>query len=363
MKVLIISGSFYPINTPRAFRTTELAKRFCKLGHDVTVYIPKIDYDLSEFVKQYPINIQHYDRKTMTPTGREGIIKRIWIRLLVQFLEYPAISLMRTLPKALKNEVGYDLLITVAAPHPIHWAVGKMYSKGKRLAKTWIADCGDPYYFGGTTKYKHPFYFALQEKRWCRECDYITVPVDTAVKGYFPEFKSKIKVIPQAFDFDEVKLLEYVPHKVPTFAFTGNLIPEARDPRPFLDYLSTLNIEFKFILYASKTHLVEPYKKRFGDQIEIHDFIPRLELLQKLSTMDFLVDFVLVSKNQRSSKLIDYTLTKRPILSINTLEMDKTMVDEFLRGDYSRQLILPDIDNYNIVNVVDRIINLCRKDS
>ena len=76
--------------------------------------------------------------------------------------------------------------------------------------------------------------------------------------------------------------------------------------------------------------------------------------------MDFLVDFVLVSENQRSSKLIDYTLTKRPILSINTLEMDTTMVDDFLNGDYTRQLVLPDIEKYNIVNVANQFIGLCQ---
>ena len=38
MKILIVSGFFYPQNTPRAFRTTELAKEFARLGHDV-VYI------------------------------------------------------------------------------------------------------------------------------------------------------------------------------------------------------------------------------------------------------------------------------------------------------------------------------------
>lgn len=32
MNILIVSGSFYPQNTPRSFRTTELAKEFGRLG-------------------------------------------------------------------------------------------------------------------------------------------------------------------------------------------------------------------------------------------------------------------------------------------------------------------------------------------
>ena len=361
MKILIISGAFYPNNSPRAFRTTELAKRFCKLGHEVTVYIPDNKGNLDDFLDQYHITIRYYNRtKGITFLRSGSLLDRFVQRLLAQFFEYPDSRLLSAIPKAVKNESGYNLLITIAMPHPIHWAVGKMYAKGKRLAKTWVADCGDPYMFCGTSQYKHPFYFAKQEKRWCRECDYIAVPVESALDAYYPEFKDKIRVIPQAFDFEEVKLQNYVPNKVPTFAFSGNLIPKVRDPKPFLDYLSTLNIDFKFVLYTTKQHLAMPYKESMGDKLEIHSYIPRLELLNKLSGMDFLVNIENVSKNQTPSKLIDYALTKRPILSIDSKLLDTEKVDEFLRGDYSKQYIVPNIEQYNIVNVAKHFLDLTK---
>lgn len=360
MKVLIISGAFYPNNSPRAFRTTELVKRFCKLGHNVTLYIPDKGEDLNGFLKDYPVTICHYKEKSINETGRPGIIRRIWNRFLSQFLEYPYTYLLFSLPRALKNECNYDLLVTIAMPHPIHWAIGKMYAKGKRLAKIWVADCGDPYMFCGTSQYKHPFYFARQEKRWCRECDYIAVPVEGARNAYYHEFRDKIRVIPQAFDFEEVKLQNFTPNKVPTFAFSGNLIPKVRDPKPLLDYLCTLNKDFKFIVFTTKQHLVTPYKDKLGDKLEINGYIPRLELLNILSGMDFLVNIENVSKNQTPSKLIDYALTKRPILSIDSKHLDTNKVDEFLRGDYSKQYVVPNIEQYNIVNVANRFINLCK---
>ena len=360
MKILIVSGAFYPSNSPRAFRTTELVKRFCKLGHNVTLYIPDKDEDLNDFLNDYSITIRHFKEKTINEKGQLGLIRRIWNRLITQFLEYPYSYLLYSLPKVLKNEGGYDLLVTIAMPHPIHWAIGKMYTNGKRLAKTWVADCGDPYMFCGTSQYKHPFYFAKQEKRWCRECDYIAIPVESAHDAYYPEFRDKIRVIPQAFDFEEVKLQNYIPNKIPTFAFSGNLIPKVRDPKPFLDYLSTLNTDFKFILYTTKQHLVTPYKETLGDKLEIHGYIPRLELLNKLSGVDFLINIENVSKNQTPSKLIDYALTKRPILSIDSKHLDTNIVDDFLRGDYSRQYVVPNIEQYNIVNVADQFINLCK---
>lgn len=360
MKILIVSGFFYPENTPRAFRTTELAKRFCRLGHDVTVCIPQRDNDLSSFVSQYPIKIKTYKKKSLKVNGQIGLVQRIWNRVLAQFLEYPDSCIVKELTRSLKREVGYDLLLTIAMPHPIHWAVGKLYAKGHRIAKTWVADCGDPYMLCGTSQYKHPFYFAKQERRWCRECDYIAVPVESAINAYYPEFREKIRVIPQAFDFDDVKLQEYVTNKVPTFAFSGNLIPKVRDPKPLLDYLCTLDKDFRFILYTSKQHLVNPYKAALGDKLEINGYIPRLELLEKLSEVDFLVNIENASANQLPSKLIDYGLTKRPILSINPLSFDSSLVDDFMKGDYSRQLNIGDIEQYNIVNVANQFLSLCK---
>lgn len=362
MKILIISGDFYPNNSPRAFRTTELVKRFCKLGYEITVYIPDYGCDLSAFIKEYPITVRYYhETKGFTLLKDGSLPDRIAKRLLAQFLEYPDSRLLSAIPRAVKNESGYDLLITVAMPHPIHWAVGKMYAKGKRLAKTWVADCGDPYMFCGTSQYKHPFYFAKQEKRWCHECDYIAVPVESALDAYYPEFRDKIRVIPQAFDFDEIKLKDYVPNTVPTFAFSGNLIPKVRDPKPLLDYLCTVDLDFKFIVYTTKQHLVNPYKEQMGDKLEVHSYIPRLELLELLSGMDFLINIGNVSSNQLPSKLIDYGLTKRPILNINPLSFDANIMDEFLHGDYSRQYVVEDIEKYNIVNVADQFLGLCER--
>lgn len=360
MNILIISGDFYPNNSPRAFRTTELAKRFCILGHEVTVYIPHNGVNIKDFIEQYPITVRYYHEtkgKTFLKAG--SVPDRLAKRLLAQFFEYPYSKLLSTIPKAVKNESGYDLLITIAMPHPIHWAVGKMCAKGKRLAKTWVADCGDPYMFCGTSQYKHPFYFAKQEKRWCRECDYIAVPVESALSAYYPEFKSKIRIIPQAFDFSEVKLQEYVPNHIPTFAFSGNLIPNVRDPKPLLDYLCEVNKDFKFIVYTTKQHLVNPYKAVLGDKLEVHGYIPRLELLEKLSGMDFLINIGNVSKNQLPSKLIDYGLTKRPILNINPQSFDPTLIDDFLKRDYSRQYVVDSIERYNIVTVAQQFLDLC----
>ena len=52
MNILIVSGDFFPNNSPRSFRTTELVKELANRGNEVTLYIPKVDFDYSEFIKK-----------------------------------------------------------------------------------------------------------------------------------------------------------------------------------------------------------------------------------------------------------------------------------------------------------------------
>ncbi|WP_415988076.1 glycosyltransferase [Butyricimonas virosa] len=358
MDILIISASFYPSNSPRAFRTTELVKRFCRLGHNVTLYLPQDKGNLAEFMEEYSIQVKYYNYQE--PVFATGRISRICCKLLNIFFEYPDIRIIKKLKNALQNEKKHDLLITIAMPHPIHWAIGLLYKTGKRIAKTWIADCGDPYMLCGTNRWKHPFYFRRLEKLWCRKCDFISVPTKAAKNGYYPEFQDKIRVIPQAFDFNEIKRQEYKKNPIPTFAFSGNLIPHVRDPKPLLDYLLSLDMDFKFIFYSTKRHLIEPYKNQIPQKIEIHDYIPRLDLLYILSGMDFLVNIENTTQIQTPSKLIDYGLVGRPILSFNTQRPDFKVVAEFLKGDYSHQYKILDIDAYNIENVANQFLSLSK---
>lgn len=359
MKILIISGSFYPVNSPRSFRTTELVKEFLQNGHDVTLYIPKYDYDYTEFLTQYPIIIKNYSR-TFERRNYCGIsiIDRAIFHVRNRFFNYPENKILPKVKNAIKGEYGYDLLISIAVPHAIHWAIGDLYKKGHRIANKWIADCGDPFMLTDSGKYHPPFYFQWGEKNWCRHCDYISVPTETSFKGYYPEFKNKIKVIPQAFNFEEISLDEYRKNRIPTFAYSGAFIPNRRDPRPILDYLAQLNIDFKFTIYTKQQNLLSGYIDRLGNKLIVKNYIPRLELIKELSTMDFLLNIENGTDVQTPSKLIDYALTKRPILSLNSSNLDKEKLTQFLNHDYSKQRIIENIEQYNIKKVAQQFIDL-----
>jgi len=263
--------------------------------------------------------------------------------------------------KALRDEKGYDGLISIAVPYPIHWGVARIWNKNKKgnPAKVWIADCGDPYMIQENDTFSPPFYFGWVEKWFMRKADYISVPVETAIPAYFPEFHHKIKVIPQGFDFDEVPISSSEDKdEIPYFAYAGGFIQGRRDPREFLAYLNGLKTDFRFDIFTRQKELVEPLANLSGGRINIRDYIPRNELLEILVQCDFLINFENAGDRQVPSKLIDYAILDKPILSIKTGALDSKKIDHFLNGDYSGKLLIDNPDQYRIESVVNQFIEL-----
>lgn len=362
MNILIVSGAFFPTNSPRSFRTTELVKELYRLGHKVTLYIPKTAYNYTSFLKDFQIDIKFYNRVQEKRSFLGiSILDRVIFRFLNQFCAYPTLNSYPILTKALEEEKGYDILVTIAVPHSIPWAFGKLYAKGIRAAKTWISDCGDPFMFEQSGNFRPPFYLKKLETRWCKYCDYISVPTETSYLGYYPEFREKIRVIPQGFDFDAVKMSEYKKNPIPTFAYAGSFIPGKRDPRRLFEFLSTIQKPFKFIVYGTsdKSRWQDLLSKLEGKVI-FEQPIPRSELLPKLSQMDFLINIGNGTSVQTPSKLIDYSLTKRPILTIETTDIKEDVLGECLAGDYQHCDEKIDISRYDIHNVAQQFLALCR---
>ncbi|MCK5338692.1 MAG: hypothetical protein KAJ50_07770, partial [Bacteroidales bacterium] len=92
------------------------------------------------------------------------------------FFEYPAIEEMFKVKKILKNENGYDLLISFAVPFPVHWGTAWARTKNHEIAKVWVADCGDPYMGNTNDSFRKLFYFKYPEKWFCKKTDFITIP-------------------------------------------------------------------------------------------------------------------------------------------------------------------------------------------
>ena len=362
-KILIVSRSFYPQNSPRAFRTTELAKEFARQGHRVTVITPKSE-EHTAFATEHNLKIKDmgepkWNSVEVKGTGPMRLLRRAVRRFSDLWFEYPSVEYMWLVEKALKNESGYDLMISIAVPFPVHWGVAKARTKDHKIAKTWVADCGDPYMGRENDTFTPPAYFKYVEKWFSRKADYISVPTPGSIDAYYPEFHDKIKVIPQGFNFEEYEVsIDPVKNPVPTFAYAGGFIQGRRDPTEFCEYLISLEQNFKFFIYTRQVEMIAPLANKSRGRIEVRDYIPRRELLSVLSTMDFVVNFENAGPKQTPSKLIDYEIIKKPILSITTGNLNEQHVIEFLAGDYSHRLKIPNPQQYRIENVTAQFLQL-----
>lgn len=363
MKILLIAKAFYPTISPRSFRATELAKELSRQGHQVKV-VTVYDSKQVDFAKENNIQFSYLPAlkwKEISIAGNPLVtkIKRALNRSLQLIAEYPAVELVQLVKNHINNETNqYDAIISIAVPYPIHWGVAA--SNWKRIAKTWIADCGDPYYGDTSDSFKKLLHFKYVEKWAFNKMDKITIPIEGGKKGYFKEFHDKISIIPQGFDFNIEKSV-YKKNPIPTFIFAGGFIPGYRDPQPFLEYLTKIDKDFKFIIYTKSTGLIKPYLKKLGNKIEIREYIPREELMLELSKADFLINIDNAESVQSPSKLIDYKIADRPILNIKKGKVDKNLVDEFLDFNFKNQLNIDDLDRFNIKNVAKQFVNLIKK--
>lgn len=361
MKVVIISQVCYPRLSPRAHRATELAKEMARKGHDVTVYALLGDYNYTEYSEKTGVKFKNLGKSYLGNSDNVGhtnrnIFLRAFNRFFGKYLLSPQIELYPLVKKAVESEDKIDLLVTIAVPHILHYATAKA---DRRNVGTWIADCGDP--FMGNPFHNHPKYFEKFERYWCERCDYITVPVAEAKDAYYPEYREKVRVIPQGFDFENIVLAEYKPNKIPTFCFSGIVYKDLRDPTLFLEYLSQVDYDFKFIVYTKSVKMFETSKEKLRDKLEIRDYIPRDDLLYELSKMDFLINIQNNSGVQQPSKLIDYASTGRPILNITSSFSERDTFEEFIKRNYFNQFRVNNIEDYNVKNVANKFISLIEK--
>lgn len=362
--ILIISKAFYPDNSPRSFRATELAKEFARLGHDVTVITKERAFDYTEFLEDHKIILKSFGTLRFKPLKKSkwiGDLKRKIGRLLFMLFYYPDIEIMTKLKKALEYERNYDLMISVAVPYTIHWGVAWAKTRNNPIARTWVADCGDPFMGGTLESFNFPFYFSFLEKWFCRKADYLSVPTEGAIHAYYPEFQHKIEVIPQGFNFEDIKLNdEKINNKVVNFAYAGGISTSGvRNPQKIIKYLLSKDFDFMFHVYpTTNSNIIKPYADISPNRIILHRPLSRKDLLFELSKMDFLINLDNDNQHQRPSKLIDYALIKKPILNVKGEDPNYMVIDQFLEKNYSGSLKISNIENYNIKNVAKKFLDL-----
>lgn len=362
MKILIISQNAYPSQSPRSYRTTELSEQLAKMGHDVVLYTVHGTCKYERYEKETGVTMRNIKHR-LPLLGNDDLphtnfIHRFLYHYFNRLLLYPDCEFYYIVDSIIQNEKNIDLLITIAFPYAIHF--GATRSKRKHpnsFPKKWIADCGDP--FSLNPLLNAPKYMEKYERQWCECVDYITVPTEESKKGYFPEYRDKIYVIPQGFNFSKTPIAPYEKNVVPTFLFAGTVYAGTRDPHSFMDYLLSFKRPYKFYMYM-KTPLEKKYEIESHGQIEYVIGKNRKDVILEGSKMDFLINITNPTTVQTPSKLIDYGISKRPVLDITNEFVDDSAFNEFYSGNYSRQHVINSLEIFRIENVAKQFISLVK---
>jgi hypothetical protein len=375
MKILILTSNFYPELHPRAFRANELALDFVKKGHSVKVLNLRtiVDFNYNEYSKKTNIeiinlNLYKQENKINQVSKSKNnlflVVKKYFRIILDYFIAGNLFFYSGKIKSQFKNANNIDLIISLSNPFMNHYAVSLAKIKYKLNNPVFIADSGDPFY-GSQQNLRAP-YFSFLERNTYKQFDYISIPAKESVSAYINLISiKKIKIIPQGFNLKKVKLHDYKKTKTHTFAYCGVFYKDIRNPNFFLDYLISLELDFRFDIYlrhedSNITNLLSKHKIVLKEKLNIIYGTDRDVLLTKLSSVDFLVNIDNTTTNQIPSKLIDYAITKRPIFSCNSSNFDEMKFHNFLQGDYSKSLEI-DLSQYDITGITTKFINLFKE--
>ena len=367
-KVILFSRWFKPAKNPRSFRTYELLYELLRRDYSITTFFPqgaKISSSVRCFVvPSCSLEGDLIHVKSGKVDWRQIIIKnmrKVFLFFIgdgpkTLYYAYTAYDLMK---KHLSQENNYDVIISISYPFYVNVALACL-KRYINPATVLIADCGDPFY--ANPSFKKAFYLKYLEKWVLNQFDYVTIPIEAARSNYLEYLPpEKIKVIPQGFKLMDIPDSAYPKNAVPTFGYAGVFYESIRNPRFFFEYLLTLKQDFCFVVYAIAdaftAGLLAEYKEKLGDKLEIREAVDREVLIPEMATWDFVINFDNDNSNQRPSKLIDYAMSKRPILSFNQATFKSEVFAAFMQGDYNGQEHI-DLSQYDIRTVVDKFEKL-----
>lgn len=390
MRILVTSYFFHPEGTPRATRTFELVREFARRGHEVEAYVPDYPAEYSDLEARWGFRVRKVpsgfflnagDKAPDSPAARAlsrpSTLKRRLYRAYHWATGGRQVEYARTLYRALKEDFGrdagrFDLVLSIGLPFAVHlgtaaWlrGAGDRSGTGRPTA---AADYGDPYYYDPMER--KLFLHRPLEARVLKAFDYVTIP-HNRIRDCFTPYRGvepKLRIIPQGFDLEGVERLPYRPHAAPEFAYAGVFYPGHGDPSELLTALAASDREFRFVVYtdirpgSESMACLAPHRDRLGDRLELRARIPRAELIRELSAMDFLVS--IDWPGVLHTKLIDYRLAGRPILSYEPGRFEAGVLEEFLSGDYRRDFSgAIDLSAYDIRTVAGRFLDLAGEGS
>lgn len=363
MKILLITHSYTPDLTPRAFRWAAVAQHLASTGCEVHV-LCAAPADATSQADVAGISV-HRVRDTLvnasarvspgatpssTPTAQSGpraalraMLRKAarWIWRSTYWPDYACGWILPATRKAreLSQTHRYDWIVSVSHPfsgHVVGWLT-RTYAPGSR----WFVDIGDPFSLMNEPSPNNRRLFARLndwvESRVVTLADAISVTTEstrTLYESHFPQARGKVHLMPPllslppapaAFEREERHSVRLV--------FVGTLYRRLRSPTFLLQTFSALvtampdrvlELHFYGAINDCGDELAavpEPARSR----VCVHGVVNRAAVHTAMMDADILVNIGNDSASQLASKVIEYMAVGRPVLNIISSQADTSL--------------------------------------
>lgn len=376
MKFLLITYSYSPDLTPRAFRWSAIANQFAEMGHQVHVLcasssnIPETNNNIQVFrIKDWLLNasikvsgtekINRQNSNTIRELFSLSIKK--FVRVIWRAMYWPDYACGWIIPASMSGLKlcqlhKYDWIISVSHPFSGH-LVGLNCLKKNKISR-WLVDIGDPFTMMNEPSPNNNFIYHrinyYYENKILNKSNAVTVTTDATQSVYekeFPDLINKVSVINPLLSLPKISpTLIKNEHSSKRMVFVGTLYKNLRSPHFLLECLSALkallnnvNLEMHFFgLSENCNEELEIAKRTLGASLIVHGLKDRETVMQAMMNADILVNIGNASKSQLASKVIEYISIGKPILNLITIEDD--LSKHLLQNYPSKLTVISSVD-------------------
>lgn len=355
MRILIITHSFYPELTPRAFRWAAMARSLVVSGHQVDVVCARPPgtpaLETVAGVEVHRVRDPLSRAQLGGSAGQErrtGLVRR-WVRWLYgqtwRRLYWPDYACAWYFPavrrvSALYADRKYDRLVSVSHPFTGH-LVG-LALKRRHPELPWLTDVGDPFCLMKDPAPNNAALYRRLSRRFdravLREANVVSVTTAGTRDAYarlFPESADKIHIIPPLLSLPAGETANTVTlsNEPLRLVYVGTLYRRLRSPVPLLSLFERLvvvlpdvSLELHFFGNVNDSaELFRPYEHRLGSRLVVHGVVSRERAQQAMQAAHMLVNLGNRSATQLPSKVIEYVAMGKPILNLVTIREDSSV--------------------------------------
>lgn len=385
MRLLIITYSYYPDLTPRAFRWKAIAEQLQMRGHEVHVLCASSGLNKAGSgvtVHRVPDRLLGGLSRS-TPGGNEPqrvnarsvsqyFKKRLRqiARSLWRFFYWPDFACGWTFPavkalRELRAKEQFDWIIS--SSHPFSGHLVALLCRHAEAKTRWLVDISDPYcLMHEPSPYNRLLYGWLSkrvEERVIATADVLSVTTDSTAEIYeaaFPGCQSRMRVIGPLMSLPPVPPRARQPDGVLRLVYVGTLYRQLRSPTFLLACAEALkraypDIPLEVHFYgalndcgdqlAAFTDMATPF-------VFAHGMVDRVAVQQAMVDADVLVNIGNDSEAQLASKVVEYMAVGRPILNIISIEKDTS---DAALADYPSVLTIRRTEGAPSAELVDRL--------